>query len=138
MKDTRGHSFVTIMIVIALFAFFLRIAIEQVMMVNITQNESSAAATLKLISTALENYSKDNKGIYPDTIPVLTKGSPVYLEKDYALLSPIKGYIYACPRIETSGYICTAIPLKCKVTGKNTFTITTGGSLSSEDCSKKE
>ncbi len=126
------------MIVIALFALFLRIAIEQVMMVNISQNESSAAATLKLISTALENFAKDNKGNYPEIISSLTEKNPVYLEKDYTMLSPVKGYIYTCPRLENGGYICTAVPLKCNVTGKKTFTITTGGSLSTEDCSKKE
>ncbi|HNX82126.1 MAG TPA: type II secretion system protein [Candidatus Omnitrophota bacterium] len=138
MKNSRGHSFVTLMIVIAVFALSLRIAIEQVMMVTISQNESSAAATLKLISTALENFAKDTTGRYPATIDALTKGTPIYLEKDYLLLSPIKGYMFTCPRLETSGYMCTAIPLKCRVTGKNMFTITTGGSLSSDDCSKKE
>ena len=60
MNNTKARSFVTLMVVIAVTAFTLRFAIEQVIRTNITQNESNASATLKLIATALENFAKNN------------------------------------------------------------------------------
>lgn len=126
------------MIIIAVVGLLLKIAIEQIIKVNIEQNESNAQATLKLISTALENYAKDNKGIFPARIPVLTQPTPPYLDKDYTLESPIKGYNYNCARLEPSGYSCYAAPTRCRLTGNMAYTITSGGLLVSEECNKKE
>ena len=83
IKGTGAKSFVTIMIVIAVSALLLRITVEKLIKINIAQNESNASLTLKLISAALENYAKDNQGIFPAEISVLTKTSPPYLDKDY-------------------------------------------------------
>jgi type II secretory pathway pseudopilin PulG len=138
MKDNGARSFVTVMIVIAVSSLLLRVAVEQVIRINIAQNESNAQATLKLISVALENYAKDHLGAYPESISSLIKSNPPYLDKDYTNESSVKGYDYFCSRVEASGYYCSAVPLKCKLTGSNSYTITTGGSLTSEDCSKKE
>ena len=66
MKNKNGHSFVVIMIIIAVVALFLRITIQQIINLNIIRNESSAQSTIKSISTALENYAKNNKNAYPD------------------------------------------------------------------------
>lgn len=136
MGNNRARSFVTIMIIISLFALFLRIAIEEIMRINIAQNESSAQITLKLISTALENYSKDNRGVFPVSLSSLTTTNPPYLGKDYIIQYPVKGYNYSCPRLEPSGYNCIASPVRCKITGKTTYTITTGGSLTTDECVK--
>lgn len=138
MKDTRARSFVTIMIVIAVSALLLRVSIEQIIKINITQNESNALATLKLISTALENYAKDNHGVFPLSLSVLIQTTPPYLDRDYIGESPIKGYNYTCPKLEPSGYSCGARPVKCNITGKTIYTINTGHSFASEECSKKE
>lgn len=138
MNDKRAKSFVTIMIVIAISALVLRITIERLIKVNITQNESTAQGTLKLISAALENYAKDKGGIFPVNLAVLTQTNPAYLDKDYITHSPIKGYNYSCSRLEPSGYNCSVTPVKCKLTGKMIYTVTTGGLFISEECSKKE
>ena len=138
MRDTKARSFVTIMIIIAVSALLLRFAIEKIIMINIAQNESNASSTLKSISTALENYARDNHGIFPSDLSVLTKTTPAYLDKDYIASSSIKGYNYSCLRLESSGYSCLAIPVKCNLTGKVVYTITTGSLLVSEECSKKE
>ena len=138
MSEVKARSFVTIMVVIAVASLFLRFGSEQLIKINIVQNESIAEASLKLISTALENYAKENQGIYPANFSLLTKKNPAYLDKDYIIESPIKGYNYSCPRLEPSGYSCSAQPTRCGFTGKLNFTITTGGSLGSEECSKKE
>lgn len=138
MKDSRGLSFITLMIIIAVLSLLSRIAIEAIIKITIAQNESDAATTLKLISTALENYAKDNHGVFPPTLSVLTKSNPSYLDKDYIALSPLKGYNYSCTRLESSGYSCSAQPAKCGLTGKIIYSITTGGSMVAEDCQKKE
>ncbi len=88
--NKKARSFVTIMISIALSVLILRFAVEQLIKKNIAQNETGALSTLKLISAALENYAKDNHGVFPLSLTVLTKTSPLYLDRDY-----IKGiYIY--------------------------------------------
>jgi competence protein ComGC len=138
MINKKARSFVTIMLVIAVCALVLRVLIERLIKINITQNESGALITLKLISTALENYAKDHLGSYPNSLSILTKDNPPYLDKDYLVKSPLKGYNYSCLRIEPSGYSCSASPTNCKLTGNTVYTITTGGSLISEGCEKKE
>ena len=137
IKGISAKSFVTIMIVVSVFALFLRIAIERIIKYNISQNDSIALSTVKLISAALENYAKDHHGIYPISLAALTKTEPPYLDRDYTN-SLQKGYNYTCPRIESSGYSCIATPARCKLSGRMAYYVTTGGILSSQDCEKKE
>lgn len=138
MKDRNARSFITIMVVIAILALILRVLIGQVIKANIAQNESTAAATLKLISAALESYAKDKQGAYPDNFAVLMKASPAYVDKDYINSPPSKGYYYSCPRLEASGYSCYATPVKCRTSGNVTYSVGTGGIFIFEDCGKKE
>jgi len=138
MKNSRAKSFVMIMIIIAVSALLLRIIIESLIKINIAQNESQASMTLKYISAALENYAKNNHDIYPSNFSVLTQPRPPYIDKDYISQSPLKGYNYSCPRLEPSGYTCYASPVRCKLTGRLVYTITTGSLLVSEECNKKE
>ncbi len=138
MQGRKAKSFVTIMLVIAVAALFLRIAVEQIIKLTIEQNDSSAQITLKLISTALENYAKNNSNSFPENFTPLTQGTSRYLDKDYITLSPVKGYIYSCSKLELSGYTCVAVPAKCGLTGKMSYTVSTGGLFVSENCEKKE
>ncbi len=134
---TKARSFILIMVCLAFLAVFLRFGIKKLIEVNIAQNESNAQLTLKLISTALENYAKDNKGIYPESISNLTKTRPPYLEKDYTRqASFIKNYDCSCSRLASNSYSCSAIPVKCGLTGKVSYTISTGGILLTEDCNR--
>lgn len=138
MRTKKGQSIVAITVIVALLAFTLRFAIEQILKITIQQNESYASKTLKLISTALENYAQNNQQAYPASLAVLTQTNPAYLDKDYIANSPLKGYNYSCLRLEPSGYSCEAAPVKCQVTGKMIYTVTTGGTSLFEDCAKKE
>lgn len=133
----KGRSFVTIMVVIALCALILRFGIEKIIKVTIVQNETHASTAIKLISAALENYAKDSRGVYPANLAVLTQNKPSYLDRDYIRQSPIRGYIYTCSRLESSGYSCSAIPATCGLTGKINYSISTGSLLVSEVCEKK-
>lgn len=138
MRNNRARSFVTIMIIIAVSALVLRIAVEQIIKINIAQNESNAQSSLRLISTALENYAKDHLGAYPQNLSVLIQETPRYLDRDYLADSPLKGYDYNCLRLDASGYSCSANPVKCNLSGRMTYSVTTGGLIISEDCSRKE
>jgi len=126
------------MVTIAVATLVLRIAIERIIKINIVQNESNAQSTLKLISTALENYAKDHQGVFPSNFSDLTQKNPHYLGTDYIAESPVKGYNYNCSRLEPSGYSCSAMPVGCKLSGKIIYTVTTGGVFVSEECTKKE
>jgi competence protein ComGC len=136
--NNKARSFVTIMLVIAITALLLRIAVEQVIRVSSVQNESNATSTLKLVATALENYSKDHGGNFPANVLDLTKTNPAYIDKDYVTQSPVKGYIFSCPRMDASGYSCYASPTHCGLTGSKIYNVTTGGLSVSEDCSVKK
>jgi hypothetical protein len=138
MFNRKAKSFVTIMIIIAISALLLRLAIHKLIIFNIEQNQILAQGNLKLFSTALENFAKDNKGVYPAQISQLTKGKPVYLEKDYIMDSPLKGYEYDCQRLDQTGYNCQAVPVNCKLSGKKIYTVSTGGLIIAEDCGKNE
>ena len=134
----KARSFVVIMIVIALSSLILRVVITRIIEFNIAQNESSAQETLKLLSAALENYAKDNQGLFPAHLSALYQRLPPYLEREYVTESYQKGYNHSCSRIEASGYNCSASPEKCRQTGEKIYRISTGGLLTFEGCNKKE
>jgi type II secretory pathway pseudopilin PulG len=136
--EEKAKSFVLIMVVIALSALVLRVALGKIIEITSAQNETMAQSNLKSIAIALDNYARDNQGVYPKALSILSRSKPAYLDKDYAAESSIKGYSYSCTRLDSSGYSCYAFPTKCKLTGKLAFTVTTGNLLISEDCNKKE
>ncbi|MFA4889796.1 MAG: hypothetical protein WC628_09530 [Candidatus Omnitrophota bacterium] len=137
MRNNHARSFVTIMMAIALSAFVLRFAIERLIKLGIARNESEALGALKLISASLENYALDNRGAYPVSLIALTKTKPPYLEKEYVKPSLLKGYNFSCGRLEPSGYSCSAVPIACRLTGKTSYSVSTGNLLLSEECDKK-
>jgi hypothetical protein len=137
MFNSKARSFVTIMVVVALSALFLRFAINRIIIYGIQQNQTLAQVNLKLFSTAIENYAKDNKNVYPTSVDLLTNHNPVYLEKDYLDAPSLRGYEYDCQRLDATGYICSATPVNCKLTGKTIYTVSTGGLILSESCDKK-
>jgi prepilin-type N-terminal cleavage/methylation domain-containing protein len=130
----RGFTLVEIMIVVAIIALLAAIAIPNLLRARINANESNAQATLRTISTACESYAAANNGNYPTSISVLTGATPPYLNEDYTA-GPRQGYNFACPTMSISGYTCTATPVTCGSTGTKTYTISTGGVLTSADCS---
>ncbi len=125
------------MIITALAALSLRLAIHKIIIYNIEQNQLLAKGNLKLLSTALENYAKDNKGAYPANIDLLTRNMPPYLERNYLAASSVRGYEYDCQRLDSTGYSCSAAPVNCKLTGKMVYAVSTGGLIIAESCDKK-
>ncbi|MDD5465432.1 MAG: hypothetical protein PHP73_03710 [Candidatus Omnitrophica bacterium] len=137
MFNRKARSFVTIMIVAALSALLLRLAVQKIIIYNIGHNQLLAQVNLKLLSTALENYAKNNKSAYPTSIDQFTKSEPAYLERNYLDSSSIRGYEYDCQRLDASGYNCSAAPVDCKLTGKMVYSVSTGGLILAESCDKR-
>jgi hypothetical protein len=138
INNRKGKNFVVIMVVIALVAILLRAGIVKIIDLACIQNEALAQTTIKTIATALDNYAQNNQGVYPKSVAFLSQAKPIYLDKDYVALSPIRGYTYSCGRLDAAGYSCYAFPTRCRLTGRMAFTVTTGNLLISEDCRTKE
>jgi hypothetical protein len=137
MLNRKARSFVTIMVVVALSALLLRMAIHRIIIYRIRQNQLLAQVNLKLFSTAMENYAKDNKNVYPVSIDLLINHDPVYLERDYLAATSVRGYEYDCQRLDAKGYNCTASPVNCKLTGNVIYAVSTGGLIMAQGCEEK-
>jgi len=138
MFNNKARSFVTIMVVVAISVLLLRLGLQRIIVYQIQQNQLLAQVNLKLFSTAMENYAKDNKNVYPVSIDLLTKHDPVYLERDYLAATSLRGYEYDCQRLDVDGYSCTASPVNCKLTGKMIYAVSTGGLIISQNCDESK
>ncbi len=137
MFNLKARSFVSIMIVVAFSVLLLRLGLHRIIVYQIQQNQLLAQINLKLFSTAMENYAKDNKNLYPVSMDLLTKSDPVYLQKDYLAATSIRGYEYDCQRLDAAGYSCTAAPVNCQLSGKMIYVVSTGGLIMAENCDNK-
>ena len=115
------------MVVVAIIALLAAIAIPNLMRSKTAANESSAQATLKSISAALENYYAVNNR-YPANTGALLGAAPPYLNKDY-FTGSTNGYSFTSVLADYS-YLITASPVSSS-TGTSTFTVATGAVLSS-------
>ncbi|MCX7927119.1 MAG: hypothetical protein N2606_03165 [Candidatus Omnitrophica bacterium] len=136
--NEKARSFVVILMSIAIVALLLRIAITYFIDFTIIQNETGAEEILKLVTTALEGYANDHNHTYPSSLEALASAQPPYIKKEYLGPYYMRGYVFSCPRVEATGYTCTALPVHCGLTGKKAFTVTTGQVLSIESCNAQE
>ncbi len=135
MRKRRGFTLVEIMIVVAIIALLAAIAIPNLLRARVNANETNGQTTLRAISTGCESYAAANNGNYPTAMTDLTASTagPAYLNEDYTA-APRQGYTFACGTMTAAGYSCTATPVTCNTTGTKTYTITTGGVLTSAAC----
>jgi prepilin-type N-terminal cleavage/methylation domain-containing protein len=133
----KGFTLVEIMIVVAIIALLAAIAIPNLLRQRITANESAAQATLRTISTGFETYAASHDGQYPTNVQTqLVDPTPPYLNENYftkcTASSPCQGYVYSAGTPAATGYTITGRPSSCTTSGTKSFTITTGGVLSTD------
>ena len=124
----KGFTLVEIMIVVAIIALLAAIAIPNLLRARTTANEAAAQATLRTISTACETFAAANDGAYPATEAAMTGVTPPYLNRAYTGLT-IQGYGYVSVHTAAT-YSIVATPASTTA-GNHTYTITTGGILTS-------
>ncbi|MFH1876514.1 MAG: prepilin-type N-terminal cleavage/methylation domain-containing protein [Candidatus Omnitrophota bacterium] len=130
----KGFTLVEIMIVVAIIALLAALAIPALLRPRMAANEAAAQATLKTLSTASETFASSNaNGNYPGAMADLTGATPPYINLDYADGTVRQGYSVA-PTLAVTGYTFVATAANCGSTGSQTYTITTGGSMTSAAC----
>jgi len=132
-----GLTLTGVMITISVVTLLAVIVISQSLRSSMEINESTARATLRALSAALETYATEVGQGYPKDISVLITAEPPILNKDYIADSPIRGYNYTCESLGVSGYSCSAQPQHCDRTGSKKYTIITGGVFTEADCSNE-
>jgi prepilin-type N-terminal cleavage/methylation domain-containing protein len=127
LNTKKGFSLAEIMIVVGIIALLAAIALPNLIRVKTSGNETFAKASLKTISTALENYASINS-TYPPSVNDLVTAMPPYLNSNY-FIGEHNGYTFA-PTITSYTYQIVATP-RASSTGTSTFTMSTGGVLTS-------
>jgi len=122
-KMNPGFTLVEIMIVSAIIALIAAIALPNMFRAKLSANQSAAKATLKSISSAMENYAVINS-IYPNTTAALLGASPPYLNTDF-FNGTHNGYTFSSTLADYS-YTVIAEPVSAQA-GTVTYTLTTGG-----------
>lgn len=128
MRHKRGEgafTLVEVMIVVGIIALLAAVIIPNLVRGRTTANEAAAKATLKSISTAMENYMAINTE-YPTTTTALLGDTPPYLNTDY-FNGAHNGYTFT-PTLGSYSYAVLAAPASTNQ-GTVSYTISTGGVL---------
>ena len=119
----KSFTIVEILVVVGIIALIAAIAIPNLFRGRVTANDAAAKATLKSISSALENYYAINT-VYPIDPNSLLGAAPPYLNTDY-FTGAHSGFTYAYS-VSAYAYSIIATP-QSSGTGTTSFTLSTGG-----------
>lgn len=129
--NKKGFTLVEIMIVVAIIALLAAIAIPNLLAAKRTANDGAALANIRTLSTAAETYATANNGSFPADTAALAG----YAAAATSLCgSTVQGYTYACT-LAATGYTITANAATCGTTGSKNYSVTTGGAITTANCS---
>jgi type II secretory pathway pseudopilin PulG len=121
-------------IIVPIIALLAAIAIPNLLRAKLSANEAQAQATVRTIATAAISYSAGN-GRYPQKDSDLAYANPPYISQSYDGKT-VQGYVYSV-KFTPNGYVITASPDSCYVTGVKIFTMK-DGQLSESKCQSAE
>lgn len=128
MIKVKGFTLVEIMIVVLIVALLAAMAVPNLLRVRLSANDAAAQATLKAVSTALENYASINN-IYPPDTTELIGATPPYVPIDY-FTGTHSGFTFTSA-LTNETYLITATPGSSSL-GSRSFTMSTGGVLTAQ------
>ncbi len=128
----RGKAIAGILLGVAWLVILPLLAMPRMLRARINANEIRTRETVRIISTALENYKAANNGNYPLYESDLMSSTPPYLTRSYDR-EIIQGYKYALD-LSSSGYEITAAPKNCHAQGDKIFIARAGQELTETDC----
>ena len=99
MKAIRGFTLIELLVVIAIIAILLAILLPSLSMARVHAKRLASAGNLRQIGMALEMYTQDNQGFFPETTHGLT-GDQATLRSWVYTLGPYVGDVNAiriCP-----------------------------------------
>lgn len=128
MQRRNGFTLVEILIVVAILGLLTALVVlPNVLRSRLIANDSVARASLKTISTALENYYSVNNSYPPDTDTLITS-NPSYLHVDFFDGVEHSGFTYNADVLTDYAYSIRATPTSTSQ-GTGSVTISTGGIL---------
>lgn len=134
-RDTlkgKGFAIAGIVLGVMWLTILPLIAIPGLLRARIHANETLTRETVKIISTALENYRVAHNGDYPLSEQDLISSTPPYLTKSYNKKT-IYGYNYTL-NLSPTEYEVVAAPKNCGMEGENIFIVRTGEELTEMSC----
>lgn len=132
----KGRAIAGIALGVIWLVILPMLAIPGLLRARIKANETATKETVKIISSALENYKVAHNGVYPLSEEDLLSSTPPYLAKSYDKKT-IYGYKYSLD-LSPDGYEIVATPKNCEREGEKVFIVRTGKELTERDCKQKE
>ncbi|MDP2938769.1 MAG: prepilin-type N-terminal cleavage/methylation domain-containing protein [Candidatus Omnitrophota bacterium] len=135
IKEKIGFTLIEIMIVVGVVLILATVAIPNMMRSKIVGNETSAIATLKVVTNACNLYAMNNS-IYPTNIDnLVTNQNPAYISNDvyqafpFTSILPKDGYRFNYGLTGTTGFWVRAQPFRYRVSGIRSFYCNESGLL---------
>ncbi len=131
MIKKDGFTLVEIIIVVAIIVILAAIAIPNLLRPRLSANESSALASLRIVSTACESFRAMNN-TYPQDLAALTGANPPYIDANLGAGAK-NGYNFTYTFVNANQYTCVASPVTANITGTRIFFIDESGVLRLND-----